>query len=241
MKKTKIQVGKVTAKMNAKEIFINIISPVLGALLVAFIGVIFGGQMAMFGLIIVILLWILAYRFTFVAPKQKKKQFQQFFIKEYFSPSYGQAKEIGIFFQNTNKEQEDVFPKIRIIGEIKQEEYENGNWKEAHSLLPTADNRVYPDCGKIEFNIPKNIILVRIDKKNILIPLIQNFLLGSFWEIEQENYEFVRKRWSFSFEIFGKEGNEQKKFDTELYSFSFEAYERDQDVFLKFGEVKRIS
>lgn len=187
--------------------------------------------MAVVGLIIVILLWILAYKFMIVLPNKKEKHLQKFFIKGYFSPSYDQAKQIGIFFQNIDKEQEDIFPKIRIIGDIKQEEYENGNWKEVHPLVPTVDNRVYPDYGKIEFNIPKNIILAQIDKKNIFIPLATNFLLDLFCEIEQENYEFVRKRWSFSFEIFGKKGKEQRRFETELYGFSFEAYERHNDVF----------
>ena len=108
--------------------------------------------------------------------------------------------------------------------------------------MPTADNRIFPcnDYEKIEFNVPQNIILAKIDKKNIFIPLEQNLLLELFWEIEREGYEFIRKRWSFVFEIFGKKGNARIKFESERYSIYFETYERHDDVFLEFGEVSRL-
>lgn len=228
--------------MDNKEKF-NLISSLVAGLIPSFIGILFGKDMAFFGFVITVLLWALSYRYLIILPKQKKQQEKgsHFFIKGYFSPNYGQAKEIGIFVQNVDKDEEDVFPKIRIIGDITREEYENGILKTLRPLLPPADNRIFSsEYEKIEFNLPQNIILAKIDKKNIFIPLEKNFLLESFWEINDENYEFTRKRWSFVFEIFGKKGNSRIKFESERYSIYFEAYERHNDVFLEFGEVKKV-
>jgi hypothetical protein len=160
--------------MSNKENF-NIISALEIALLALFIGFIVMGEtveiklMGIVGSIITMLSWLLFYFFMISFPGKKEKKVTTasineedplFFVKEYFSPNSGQAKEVGIFIQNIDRDEKDVFPKIRIIGEIQQAEYENGKWKELRPLLLTSNNRNFPNENfeKLEFNYPENIV-----------------------------------------------------------------------------------
>lgn len=172
---------------------------------------------------------------------EKEKEF--FFVKDWSVPNHGQSKEVGISIYNADEtEEKDIFPKISIVGEVEVFEYKNGVPEKIGRFIPPSDNRIFKDGNgeRVEFGKPKHISFMKIDRKNILISLSPEIGIKSFWEITNEDYEFIRMRWSFTFEVFGKKEKDKEKFKSKRFSLQIEAYQRHDDVLLEVGEIKEI-
>lgn len=155
-------------------------------------------------------------------------------VKEYSYPNYGQSKKVGISIQNNDRY--DVFPRMKIIGNIRRTEY-NGLEKvnEKEFLLPD-DNRIFSNVSELDFNDSKNIVFAEVEKGNISLFLKTKFLLNPIFSGETP---YTRIKWRFHFELFGE--IKEEKFENGTYFICIEAYERNEETFLLSDGMRKIS
>lgn len=160
-------------------------------------------------------------------------------IEEYHNLGYFQSTKVGILL--SNKSDYDIYPKIKILGEIRQVEYiDDGNEKNTTFSLDKGNRIIGLNDLFVQSGNTREIIFVKVEKnENVSLLVEKPNLLKSFYSVRTGEYKVSRTKWNFSFELFGKIND--MKFREGLYSISIEAGIRNGEVYILAGELKALS
>lgn len=161
-------------------------------------------------------------------------------IKECHYPSYLQATKVGISIQNNDSY--DIFPRIRILGDLERIEYFNDGSNKIDIIHLDDDNCVIGSNINVPIEVgnTEKLIFVEVERNENISLLLKNpNLLKSFYSVRLGEYKSGHARWNFTFEIFGKINGEQ--FKNETYSTFIDAYLRNGEVFVQIDEIKNIN
>lgn len=161
-------------------------------------------------------------------------------ISGYHYPNYLQAIKVGISI--SNEDQYDIFPRVKILGNLEQIEFFDDGSRVSGTLRLDNSNRI---IGKdINFQVGHNdtdqLFFVEVENnENVSFLLKTHLLLKSFYSVRSRTYNLNRVRWDFRFQIFGDINGEQ--FNNGVYSTYIEAYMRGDEVFVQIGEPEKLS
>lgn len=159
-------------------------------------------------------------------------------IGEYHNLGYFQSTKVGVLINN--KSDYDIFPKIKILGDIRRVEYmDDGSEKSAAFSLDKGNQIIGLTDIFVQSGNAREIIFAQVEKnENVSLLVEKPNLLKSFHSVKTGDYKVSRARWSFSFELFGKIN--EMKFKEGVYSISIEAGIRNGEVYLLAGELKAL-